>query len=102
MLLPTETALNASIVSGKLNFSKPASANYNILSFFILNGSHTQQSFQSERKFYTTLQPSTAPVPVISIGPLLTNDYQTTKNISLYSSITKANMLNEIQCRNGK
>jgi hypothetical protein len=68
----------------------------------MLNGSHTQQSFSTERKFYTTLQPSTAPIPKISIGPLLTGTYQLTKNISLYSGIVKANMLTEIQCSNGK
>lgn len=99
-LLPNETALNASISSGALNFSQPT---FNILSFLMLNGSHTTKSFLSQgRQFYTTLQPTLPPQPKISIGPLSVNFEPSADKVELFSGLTKARISGtEILCRNG-
>ena len=68
----------------------------------LLNGSHTTKSFLKQRQFYTTLQPSLPPVPVISIGPQLI-DYTPSTTVGLFSGLSKAQIsATEITCRNGK
>jgi hypothetical protein len=93
--LPADSALNASIASGKLNFSSNA---YDSLNFLTLNGSHYTNSFSSSRKFYTTNS-----LNQISIGPSITTDYQFISNLyEIYAGLTKAKIVSQdIQCSNG-
>ncbi|KAL9553392.1 hypothetical protein MBANPS3_003305 [Mucor bainieri] len=93
--LPTEAALNASITSGKLNFSSNA---YNALNFLTLNGSHHANAFSASRKFYTTNSND-----LMSIGPTLLPNYTIQSNLfEIYSGLTKATIVSQnIQCSNG-
>lgn len=93
--LPVDLALNASIASGKLNFSSNA---YNALNFLTLNGSHYTNSFSSSRNFYTTNS-----LNQISIGPSVTTNYQLKYNLfEIYAGLTKAKIVSQdIQCSNG-
>lgn len=93
--LPAEAALNASIASGKLNFSSNA---YSALSFLTLNGSHHANSFSASRKFYTTHSQD-----LMSIGPTLLPNYTMQANLfQIYSGLTKATIVSQnIQCANG-
>ncbi|CEP08281.1 hypothetical protein [Parasitella parasitica] len=93
--LPTDAALNASIVSGKLNFSSDA---HSALNFLTLNGSHATATFSATRKFYTTNSNNQ-----ISIGPAISTNYQVdSDNYEIYSGLTKAKIVSQnIQCANG-
>ncbi|GAN10366.1 conserved hypothetical protein [Mucor ambiguus] len=93
--LPTEAALNASITSGKLNFSSNA---YNALSFLTLNGSYHTNAFSASRNFYTTNSHD-----LMSIGPSLLPNYTIQPNLfEIYSGLTKATIVSQnIQCSNG-
>ncbi|KAF1796080.1 FAS1 domain-containing protein [Mucor lusitanicus] len=93
--LPAEAALNASITSGKLNFSSNA---YSALQFLTLNGSHHANAFSASRKFYTTNSHN-----LMSIGPTLLPNYTIQANrFEIYSGITKATIVSQnIQCSNG-
>ncbi|KAI8643759.1 FAS1 domain-containing protein [Parasitella parasitica] len=95
LFLPADTALNASIESGKLNFSSNA---YGALSFLTLNGSHYATTFSAARKFYTTNSNNQ-----ISIGPTISANYQTQSDkYEIYAGLTKAKIVSQdIQCSNG-